>query len=142
MAEGIMRARVNALESAPEKWRIRSGGINTQDGLPPSRFSEEVMAERGIDISNHHSSPINTGNLGQAALVLTMEKFQKSILRSRFPGLSNRIFMLSEMSGQEFPVDDPFGATLEDYRRTADVIERLIDAGMTRITELSILEFE
>jgi hypothetical protein len=50
--------------------------------------------------------------------------------------------MLSEMSGQEFPVDDPFGATLEDYRRTADVIERLIDAGITRITQLSIVEYD
>ncbi len=117
-----MRARVNALESAPGKWRIRSAGINTQDGLPPSRFSEEVMAERGIDISNHLSSPINTGNLAQAALVLTMENSTNPFYVPGSPGYRTEFSCLSEMSGQEFPVDDPFGATLEDYRRTADVI--------------------
>jgi protein-tyrosine phosphatase len=142
MAEGILRAKVDVLGSTTETWSVCSGGINTQEGLPPSRFSEEVMAERGIDISSHLSSPINSKNLGKAALVLTMEMVHRSILRSRFPGLSSRIFMLSEMSGQEFPVDDPFGATLEDYRRTADVIDRLIDAGMTRITQLSIVEYD
>jgi protein-tyrosine-phosphatase len=137
MAEGILLDRVTSRVPIPGVWKVGSAGVNAQEGLPASRFSTEVMAERGIDIRNHLSRSITAELLAETSLVLTMEKIHKSILVSRFPGSSNRIFMLSEMFGQESPVDDPFGASLEDYRLTADVISRMIEAGQDRIVELS-----
>jgi protein-tyrosine-phosphatase len=137
MAEGILRSRITEWGLKPEIWKISSAGINAQDGYSPSVFSEDVMAERGIDISPHQARTASEEIISDHCLTLTMEKTHKSILAARFPHFSDRIHMLSEMTDQEFPVDDPFGQTLEDYRRTADVISRLIDAGKDRIMQAS-----
>ncbi len=129
MAEGILRNRIVQWGFQLETWRIGSAGINAQEGCPPSVFSEEVMAERGIDISSHLARSATEKTISDHCLILTMEKTHRSILVARFPHFSRRIYLLSEMIEQEFPVDDPFGQTLEDYRRTADVVARLIDEG-------------
>jgi protein-tyrosine-phosphatase len=95
------------------------------------------MKERGIDILSHRARQASGQILAEHNLVLTMEKVHKSILITRFPHYAGRIFMLSEMVGQDFPIEDPFGSTLEDYRRTANVISRVIDEGMEAIMRLS-----
>jgi len=95
------------------------------------------MKERGIDIFSHCARLASEQIIAEHNLVLTMEKVHKSILLTRFPQYGRHFFMLSEMIGQEFPIEDPFGSTLEDYRRTANVISRVIDAGMETIVRLS-----
>jgi protein-tyrosine-phosphatase len=137
MAEGILRDRIATRGEPAGSWRISSAGINPQEGIPASRYSEEVMKERGIDIFSHHARLASEQIIAEHNLVLTMEKVHKSILLARFPQYAERFFMLSEMIEQEFPVDDPFGSTLEDYRRTANVISRVIDEGMETIVRLS-----
>jgi protein-tyrosine-phosphatase len=133
MAEALLRHWVQ--ETLPESqfWRIESAGVNAMEGIPPSRFSEAAMSERGIDISGHRARTITQEMMNEFHLILTMEKIHKQILKARFPEKSGKVFMLSEMSGEEFPVDDPFGATLEDYQRTAEVINRMIENGMDSI---------
>jgi protein-tyrosine phosphatase len=138
MAEALLRYRVqgNSLERQP--WRIESAGVNAMEGIPPSKFSEAVMIERGIDISGHRAKTISEEMMNKFHLVLTMEKIHKQILKARFPEKSGKVFMLSEMSGEEFPVDDPFGATLDDYQHTAEVIDRLIENGMDSIRRYAV----
>jgi protein-tyrosine-phosphatase len=138
MAEALFRHRVheNSLERLP--WRIESAGVNAMEGVPPSKFSEAVMSEWGIDISDHRAKTISEDMMNEFHLVLTMEKIHKQILKARFPKKSGKVFMLSEMSGEEFPVDDPFGATLDDYQHTAEVIDRLIVNGMDSIRRYAV----
>ena len=140
MAEALLRHRVqeNLLEGQP--WRIDSAGVNAMEGITPSKFSEAVMSERGIDISGHRAKTISEEMMNEFHLVLTMEKIHKQILKARFPEKSGKVFMLSEMSGEEFPVDDPFGATLDDYQNTAEVIDRLIVKGMESIRRYAVQE--
>jgi protein-tyrosine-phosphatase len=138
MAEALLRYMVQETLPECESWRIESAGVNAMEGIPPSRFSEAAMSERGIDISSHRARTISEEMMNEFYLVLTMEKIHKQILKARFPEKSGKVFMLSEMSGEEFPVDDPFGATLEDYQRTAEVIERLIENGMDSIRRFTV----
>lgn len=133
MGEAFLRERVKELPGQGKQWRIESAGVNAPEGNPPSRYSEVVLAERGIDISSHRSRSVTESMLREFGLVLAMEKIQKQVLRLRFPEYADKVFMLSEMIGQDFDVDDPFGATVEDYRHTADVIERLIAGRMQNI---------
>jgi protein-tyrosine-phosphatase len=138
MAEALLRHRVQGTLPEGKFWRIESAGVNAMEGIPPSRFSEAALSERGIDISGHRARTISEEMMNEFHLVLTMEKIHKQILRARFPEKSGKVFMLSEMSGEEFPVDDPFGATLEVYLRMAEVIDRLIENGMDSIRRCAV----
>lgn len=138
MAEALLRHRVQGTLPEGNFWRIESAGVNAMEGIPPSRFSEAALSERGIDISGHRARTISEEMMNEFHLVLTMEKIHKQILRARFPEKSGKVFMLSEMSGEEFPVDDPFGATLEVYLRMAEVIDRLIENGMDSIRRCAV----
>jgi protein-tyrosine-phosphatase len=137
MAEALLRLKVQETGSYPDTWRIESAGVNALEGVPPSRFAVEVMTEYGFDITDHKSKTATENMLGEFNLVLTMEKIHKQLLRSRFPDSTGKVYMLSEMIDQEFPVEDPFGNSLEDYRKCADVINRLIESGMDEISKLA-----
>jgi protein-tyrosine-phosphatase len=53
-----------------------------------------------------------------------------------FPEVAERVFLLSEMEGKSEPVEDPYGGTLEEYRKSAGVIDQMIQNGLPRILEL------
>ena len=132
-----MREIASHLKPDGSTWNIQSAGINAIEDSPPSRLSQAVMAERGIDISNHRAKTASQELLNDHRLILCMEKLHRQILSARFPADTGRISQLSEMIGQDFSVEDPFGMTLEDYRKTADVIERLLQEGFPEIADLS-----
>ena len=132
-----MREIASHLKPDGSTWNIQSAGINAIEDSPPSRLSQAVLAERGIDISNHRAKTTSQELLNDHQLILCMEKLHRQILSTRFPADTGRIRQLSDMVGQDFSVEDPFGLTLEDYRKTSGVIERLLQEGLPKIAELS-----
>jgi len=60
MAEGFAR------QMAPQDWRIASAGVE-QHGLNP--LAVKVMAERGVDISQHESKLIDNDYLQHSDMV-------------------------------------------------------------------------
>ncbi len=73
----------------------------------------------------------------QFALVLVMEHRHKAILQSQYPEVASKVFLLSEMIGDQSEIDDPVGGTLEDYRETALQIEMILQKGFDRIEQLA-----
>ena len=69
-------------------------------------------------------------------LVLVMVGNHKEALDIEFPQFSEKVFLLSEMVGGEWDLDDPVGQPMEEYRETADLIEEVLDEGWDRIMEL------
>ena len=63
MAEGFAR------QMAPQDWRIASAGVE-QHGLNP--LAVKVMAERGVDISQHQSKLIDNDYLQHSDMVVTL----------------------------------------------------------------------
>ncbi len=68
-------------------------------------------------------------------LVLVMEKgHREAVVRgSEMTG----VYLISEMAGMNDEVHDPVAGTLADYRRTADELQRILEAGMSRIRQLA-----
>jgi protein-tyrosine phosphatase len=126
-------------ERAGEGWRVESAGTWTQDGIPPSQGAVSEMAYWGLDITAHRSRVVTRDLLVPFDLILTMEEGHKEGLQIDFPEIADRVFLLSEMSGDVRNVDDPIGAGPEEYRRAAEEIDDLIDRGYTRIVELASL---
>ncbi len=134
LAEGLLRLRVG-IENP--NWRISSAGTWAYDGAPATRFSLQVLSERGCDLNGHASRTVNKALVDSHRLILTMERGHKEALRIEFPKARERIFLLSEMIGKDFEIDDPIGHPLEDYQAAGREIDGILDQGFEKLSQLS-----
>ncbi|WP_367297888.1 arsenate reductase (thioredoxin) [Loigolactobacillus coryniformis] len=115
MAEGFARQYLG------QQWRIASAGIETH-GLNPRAV--QVMAEKGIDISQYHSKLIDIDYLNSSDLVVTL----CGDARDRCPVTP------STVKKQHWPLPDPAQAQgseaeiLTVFRQVRDEIERRVQA--------------
>jgi protein-tyrosine-phosphatase len=135
VAEGVFRQRLEA--AGLEGWTTGSAGTWAMQKRGASRNSVLVMEEDGIDIGDHQARLVSAELLDEADLVLCMESGHAEALRSEFPNVAAKIFMLSEMVGRRFSVSDPYGGSLPEYRRMADDVTEIIDEGFERIVALA-----
>lgn len=134
MAEGLLRLRVG---DDNVDWRIESAGTWALEGTPATPHAITALKERGYDLDGHRSRLVNLQLLQPFALILTMERGHKEALRIEFPEIASRVYLLSEMIGKVFNIDDPVGSPLKEYRATAQEIDQILDQGFTHIERLS-----
>jgi protein-tyrosine-phosphatase len=137
MAEALFRAYLRKMNPENwQSWRVESAGTWANDGEQISTNSQQTLVLRGLSLNNHQSRTVTSEMLEQFDLILTMESGHKEAIQVEFPGVARRVFLLSEMSGGTAGVNDPYGQSLEAYQRTAALLERLIEKGFARITDL------
>jgi len=136
MAEAIFKKYISKMEPE-ETWVVESAGTWTQAGYPATQYGVKAMLEMGLDTSKHKSQPITGTLLERFLLILTMESGHKEAIQVEFPDIANRVYLLSEMSGEFTPVLDPIGGTYQEYLNTAKEIDTLIIKGIPKILELS-----
>lgn len=134
MAEGLFQAQ---LGDHRDGWRVESAGVAVNEGTSASQKTLQVLAQRGIDLSSHRSRQIDRYLMEQFSLILVMEHRHKQILQSQFPEFASKVYLLSEMIGEEREIDDPGGGTLEDYQRTAQELEHIFREGYSKIEKLA-----
>ena len=101
--------------------QVRSAGLFT-DGSPAAAPAIEVMAERGVDLSDHRSQNITPDLCDWADVIAVMSLQHKQLLAVQ--GVDSRKIIV--LGGG---IPDPYGGSVEIYRETRD---RLADA----VTEL------
>ena len=95
------------------------------------------MAERGLDISNHRARLINEDQLQEADLVLCMETGHVEALRAEFPVYADKIYLLTEMIGNQYSISDPYGGPLKAYQSMIAELTQIIDKGLDQIIALA-----
>jgi len=136
VGEALLRDHLQKQNLGAE-WTVRSAGTWAQVKRGPSRYSIQVAADRGLDITNHQAEMIEAHHMKNADLVLCMESGHAEALRAEFPLYAHKIFLMTEMVGKQYSISDPYGQPLESYQMMADELEGLIDAGLGRIIELA-----
>ena len=116
--------------------QVASAGVWALDGRPASEHAITVMAECGIDISDHIARTVTADDMAEADLILVMSRDQAQVLRNTWPQYDWKVHRLSEMAGKRQDVEDPYGGPIEEYRASADIIERYIEQGFRNILEL------
>ena len=116
VVEAVLRARLR--ERGLDGWRVSS-------------------AERGLDIRGHRSRRAEERHLAAADLVLCMEWGHKEALSIEYPEHRDRIYLLTEMVGDDREVDDPIGGPRFAYQRMAAEVVELIEKGLPRILTLA-----
>ncbi len=134
MAEGIFKEMV---KDSSEPWRVSSAGVYADPGYLAAENTLQVLKQRGIDLQEHRSRPITLGMIEGHALILTMERGHKEALQAAFPRFASRIFLVSEMVGEQFDIVDPVGQALVEYEDTARELESILLNGFERITLLA-----
>jgi protein-tyrosine phosphatase len=93
-----------------------------------------VLGEQGIDISGHRSRPVTADEVAWADLVLAMSPSHLAALEDFDVGHKAALitdFLEGEAAGQG--VADPFGGSLDDYRRTYQVLAAAVGGLLDRL---------
>ena len=127
MAEGILKDFLK--KRGVRNIVVESAGIMAPVGAAPTDYAVLAMVEKGIDISNHRSSPLTKKMVDEAYLILVMEKMHLKFTERLSRNARGKVFLLKEFGkkagGGE--IADPIGNELEVYRKTRDELEREIE---------------
>lgn len=135
VAEALLRDRLR--RRGLDDWVVSSAGTWAQPGRGASRYSTQVMREHGFDIGAHQSRMVDESHLRQADLVLCMEVGHDEALRAEFPGEAHKIYLIAEMIGQSYNVNDPYGGPYDGYERMYETMVGIVDQGLDRIIDLA-----
>lgn len=116
--------------------RICSAGIWALVGQAATAYARQVMSERDLDIDAHHGRNLTQQQVDDADLILVMTKRHAAIIRRDHKRSEGKVFLLSEMTGAAFDIEDPYGGSLADYRQTATELAELIERGYSKIMHL------
>jgi protein-tyrosine-phosphatase len=136
MAMGLLRNRLDQ-HGLGERHRVFSRGVWAVEGRPASENAVVVMAERGIDISDHIAQTISAADMAEADLILVMSREHEQMILNTWPQYDWKVYRLSEMVGRRKDIQDPYGGPIEEYRACADTIADYLDQGFARILELA-----
>ncbi len=103
-------------------FEARSAG--TKPAKAVSRLATEAMAEKGIDISGQKPKPLTKDLVDRADLRISMG----CGVEESCPAVYLKMF-------EDWGIEDPYGGTIEDYRRARDEIEAKVKALIARISE-------
>ena len=113
MAEGYLKSK------GIEGVTVLSRGL-AADGSPVSLNSKTAMDEAGIDIGSHISKQITADDINKADKIICLSPSHKAVLLSA--GVpENKLYILGD------GISDPFGGSIEVYRRCRDEIFAAID---------------
>lgn len=134
MAEALARCWLRTKASQNADTQVTSAGLTAFPGSPASHQAVEVMTEKGLDLSCHRAKQFSGELLDQSDLILTMTENHKRALVNMFPQSAAKIRTLAEFAdcaGSD--IADPFGQSVEVYRKSAAQIEELIDRAFNKL---------
>ncbi len=119
MAEAVLAARLRALG---RDGHVESAGIAAFEGRPAEALAQELMRERGLDISSHRARQLTAKMLGDFDLVLVMEERHRRAVEQMHPPSRGRVRRLGHFG--DFEVPDPYGGTRAAFERALYLIDR------------------
>jgi protein-tyrosine-phosphatase len=132
MAEGFLNAKIHHAGD-DGKLVALSAGTWALDNQPASGHAITVMAERGIDISQHRGRTVTRQDLAGADAVIVMTQSHRDALSAEFPESRIKLHLMSELKDRTFDINDPYGGTLPEYEQTAQELLDLVEIGYAKI---------
>jgi protein-tyrosine-phosphatase len=122
MAEGLAR---QILGSNVE---VESAGIAAWEGDAASQNALEVLRGKGIDLASHRARRVHRELLAEFDWIIPMTKDQENHLKIMFPEFVSKIKRLGAwtLTDKKYDITDPYGGTIEVYRKSAADIEFLL----------------
>jgi protein-tyrosine phosphatase len=122
MAEAEMAAR---LRNRRLQAIVESAGIAALVGRPADSTAQELMLERGIDISGHRARQLTPDLVRSFELILVMEVQQQRAVEAILPSARGRVHRIGRWG--DFDVPDPYRRGREEFARSLALIVRGVD---------------
>lgn len=122
MAEALLAHR---LAGRGVSATVESAGIAALLGHPADPIAQELMRERGLDLSGHRARQLTPELVRAAELVLVMEAEQQKVIESMLPSARGRVHRIGRFGG--FDVPDPYRRERAAFEQSLSLIERGID---------------
>ena len=126
LARAGLRARLGTEDETTFGFEVASAGVYAGPGAPASEHAMTALAERGVPLEGHASSPALEALVAAQDRVYCMTSGHRDALLSVLPPAAADAVELLDPEGGDVP--DPFGGSLDVYRRTADAISAMVDA--------------
>lgn len=139
LVAGELRARFAAAGLAHQV-TVKSAGVYGLTGERASRYSVELLAAKGIDISQHVAAALTEADIYQSDLILVMEEKHRQSLFHYSPADFHKVLLLSELVNQHFDLKDPYGQDKAAYMGTLATVERILDLGWQNLLNRLKLE--
>lgn len=136
MAAGLFQQQIVQSGEA-DRWQVASAGTWAENQRSATLFARSAMAERNIDITGHRSRLLDGDLLRSVDIILVMTRNHLEAICAEFPEVADRTFMISQLIGQTYDIVDPVQGTLDDYRRCAADLQKILRDGYTRLVELA-----
>lgn len=118
-------------------WRVSSAGTWAIPKQTPTADSMRDAAALELDLGSHVTRMVDADVLGEADLIVVMERGQKEALLTEFPACQGRTYLLAEMlQGVPFNIPDPNAYPGEHDKVLREMCE-VIERAFARIVELA-----
>lgn len=132
MAAALLRSYAEARGDALQ---VESAGTWGVEGEPASPLAQRVISERGLSLDGHIARTVSRELLQSAAVLIVMTRSHRDALAAEFPETRPKLYMMSELSGMQYDIADPYGRPLAAYEACATNLEQLIQLGYERLQE-------
>jgi protein-tyrosine-phosphatase/predicted ATP-grasp superfamily ATP-dependent carboligase len=106
---------------------VFSAGLHAKKGKPADERARRAAEELGVSLDGHTAEPFTAEMAERAELILVMDFEGEAEMLSRFPQVSNKVFLLGGLpsKGSYFSVEisDPYEGDLTDVRQCYKRIE-------------------
>ncbi len=101
-------------ENTHRDWTVQSAGTWTKEGLSAPAVALQLAGQLGLSgLGRHRSRQISEKLLNDSDLIVVMEGGQKEAIRSEFPAVRDRLYLLSEIvDGIAYDIPDPFNSDI------------------------------
>lgn len=108
--------------------QVESAGLAAWEGEPAAAQAVQVLQEKGIDLMSHQARLVRREILAAADWIIPMTAAHEMQLKGAFPEFAPKIKRLGHWAGdgKDQDIPDPWGGSVEQYRRCAEDMEALL----------------
>ncbi len=140
MAEGLLR-RMWPRDYFPQ-FVVKSAGTHALEGSPAEPYAIRAVSEHGVDISAHRSRALDRQLVKSADLILAMDQRHVDVLLGTAGGRFGNVRLLGGFGVEDsgFDVPDPYGGSLDTYRKNACMIHSCLERVVAFLRETSSVD--
>lgn len=104
---------------------VLSRGLVVLFSEPSNPRADIVLKSHNLDLKDHKSKGLDSSDITEDTLILTMTERQKANVLESFDN-ANKVYTLSEYVGENGDVEDPYGGSLIEYEESFAQLSLLI----------------
>ena len=127
LAEYLFRSRMEGVSA-----KVSSAGIQALVNQPADALAQQIAQTHGLDLSPHLGRQVEKSVLEEHELVLVMEDHHRDYIRSRFPQVSGKVFLLGKWE-EEMQIPDPYKKSPDFFKEVYSQIDRSVGHWVNRM---------